>query len=82
MQCTGIARAARCAGVLIALVVTVLPASPAAAEAGEVSASARLLIPAAGWHGRPIRQPHRHAVPTASAERPPDGVGGRPGCIG
>ena len=82
MQCTGIARAARCAGVLIALVVTVLPASPAAADEGQVSASARLLIPAAGWHGRPIRQPHRHAVHTASAARPPQGWEAGPVALG
>jgi peptidoglycan hydrolase-like protein with peptidoglycan-binding domain len=69
MQYTGIAPAARWAGALIALVLTVAPAPPAAADPGPVSASARLLIPEAGWHGRPIRNPHHHAVPTASAER-------------
>jgi peptidoglycan hydrolase-like protein with peptidoglycan-binding domain len=71
MQCTGIAPAARWAGAMIALVLTVVPASPAAAETGPVSASsARLLIPAAGWHGRPIKNPHRHhAMPAASTER-------------
>jgi peptidoglycan hydrolase-like protein with peptidoglycan-binding domain len=73
MQCTGIAPAARCAGALIALVLLLVPASPAAAEKGQVSASERLLIASAGWHGRPIRHPHRHAVPTASADRPPRG---------
>jgi peptidoglycan hydrolase-like protein with peptidoglycan-binding domain len=70
MQCTGIAPAARCAGVLVALVLALVPASPAAAEKGQVSASERLLIASAGWHGRPIKNPHRHAVPTASADRP------------
>lgn len=73
MQCTGNAPAARCAGVLIALVLALVPASPAAAEKGQVSASERLLIASAGWHGRPIRDPHRHAVPAASADRPPRG---------
>jgi peptidoglycan hydrolase-like protein with peptidoglycan-binding domain len=69
MQCTGIAPAARWAGVLVALVLVVAPASPAAADPGPVSASsARLLIPEAGWHGRPIQNPHHHATPTASAE--------------
>ena len=69
MQCTGIAPAARWAGVIIALVITFVPASPAAADRGHVSASQRLLIASAGWHGRPIRHPHRHTVRTASAER-------------
>jgi peptidoglycan hydrolase-like protein with peptidoglycan-binding domain len=73
MQCTGIAPAARCAGVFIALVLTFVPASPAAAERGQVSASERLLIASAGWHGRPIRHPHHHAVPTASVDRRPSG---------
>jgi peptidoglycan hydrolase-like protein with peptidoglycan-binding domain len=82
MQCTGIAQAARCAGVLTTLVLIVMPAAPAAAEAGQVSASKRLLIAAAGWHGRPIRHPHRHAVPTASAERPPRGWEAGPVALG
>jgi peptidoglycan hydrolase-like protein with peptidoglycan-binding domain len=82
MQCTGIAPAARCAGALIALVLTFVPASPAAAETGMVSASERLLIPAAGWHGRPIRQPHHHAVPTASVERRPSGWEAGPVALG
>ena len=78
MQCTGIAPAARWAGVLVALVLTFVPASPAAAETGKASASARLLIPAAGWHGRPIRQPHRHHHPGVGRP-PPRRLGGRPG---
>jgi peptidoglycan hydrolase-like protein with peptidoglycan-binding domain len=82
MQCTGIAPAARCGGVLIALVLTFVPASPAAAERGRVSASERLLIPSAGWHGRPIRHPHRHTVPTASTERPPRGWDAGPVALG
>jgi peptidoglycan hydrolase-like protein with peptidoglycan-binding domain len=82
MQCTGIAPVARCAGVLIALVLTFVPASPAAAERGQVSASERLLIASAGWHGRPIRHPHRHAVLTASADRPPRGWDAGPVALG
>ena len=73
MQCTGIAPAVRWAGLVIAVVLTFVPASPAAAETGQVSASERLLIASAGWHGRPIRHPHRHTVRTASAERVPSG---------
>jgi Putative peptidoglycan binding domain/Resolvase, N terminal domain len=72
MQYTGIAPTARWAGIIIALVVAFLPASPAAAERGHVSAS-ELLIPSAGWHGRPIRHPHRHTVRTASTDRVPNG---------
>jgi hypothetical protein len=82
MQCTGIAPAARCAGVFIALVLTFVPASPAAAERGQVSASERLLIASAGWHGRPIRQPHRHTVRTASADRVPSGWAAGPVQLG
>ena len=82
MQCTGIAPAARCAGLFIALVFTFVPASPAAAERGEPGASARLLSPSAGWHGRPIRHPHRHPVPTASADRRPRGWDAGPVALG
>jgi peptidoglycan hydrolase-like protein with peptidoglycan-binding domain len=82
MQCTGIAQAARWVWVLIALVLTVAPAPPAAAERGQISASARLLIASAGWHGRPIREPHRHAVPTASADRRPGGWDAGPVALG
>jgi peptidoglycan hydrolase-like protein with peptidoglycan-binding domain len=73
MQCTGIAPTARWAGLIIALVVAFVPAPPAAAERGHVSASERLLIPSAGWHGRPIRDPHRHTARTVSSERVPSG---------
>ena len=73
MQCTGIAPGARWAGVLIALLITVVPASPAAAGEGRVGASERLLIASAGWHGRPIQDPHRHTVHTVSSRRVPRG---------
>lgn len=74
MQCTGIALAARCTRVLIiTLVLACVPASPAAAERGHVSASERLLTAFAGWHGRPIRHPHRHTVRMVSTDRVPSG---------
>jgi hypothetical protein len=71
MQCTRIAPAARIAGVLMTLGLVLVPATDATAAGRRASASERLLIPSAGWHGRPIRDPHRHqAVPTSYADRP------------
>jgi peptidoglycan hydrolase-like protein with peptidoglycan-binding domain len=77
MKCTGLAPAA-----LVALAIMLVPASPAAAVERQVSASERLLIASAGWHGRPIRDPHRHAVPTATADRPPRGWNAGPVQLG
>jgi hypothetical protein len=71
MQCTRVAPAGRVAGVLMALGFVLVPATNATADGRSASAEERLLIPSAGWHGRPIRDPHRHqAVPTSSADRP------------
>ena len=80
MQCTRIARAAWCAGVVLALVL-IVPAAPAAAETGQERA-ARFLIPSAGWHGRPIRQPRRRAATPVRAERPPRGWEAGPASLG
>ena len=84
MQCTRIAPAARIAGVLIALGLMLVPATNATADGRRASASEeRLLIPSAGWHGRSIRDPHRHeAVLTSSADRPPRGWSAGPVSMG
>jgi Putative peptidoglycan binding domain/Resolvase, N terminal domain len=83
MQCTRIAPAARIAGVLIALGLLLVPATDATADDRGASASERLLIPSAGWQGRPIRDPHRHqAVPTSSADRPLRGWSAGPVSLG
>jgi hypothetical protein len=84
MQCTRIAPAARITGVLIALGLMLVPATSATADGRRVSASEeRLLIPSAGWHGRSIRDPHRHeAVLTSSADRPPRGWSAGPVSMG
>jgi peptidoglycan hydrolase-like protein with peptidoglycan-binding domain len=82
MKFTGIAPAARWGGALIALALTLIPASPAVAETRLVSASQQLLIPAAGWHGRPIQHPHRHTVRTASADDRPAGWQAGPVALG
>ena len=81
MLCTRTARAAWCAGVLIALAL-IVPAAPAAAGTGQDRAEARLLIPSAGWHGRPIRQPRSDAVNVLAATRPPSGWEAGPASLG
>ena len=81
MQCTHRVYAAWCAGAVLALAL-IAPAAPAAAEAGKERARDALLIPSAGWHGRPIRQPLRDAVPTAAANRPPRGWEAGPASLG
>jgi peptidoglycan hydrolase-like protein with peptidoglycan-binding domain len=80
MQCTGIAPAAWRAGLIIGLLLLLFPASPAAAESGEVSASSVVLIPSAGWHGRAIRDPQPAKV--AVADRPPRGWAAGPVGLG
>jgi peptidoglycan hydrolase-like protein with peptidoglycan-binding domain len=83
MQCTRIAPAARIAGVLMALVLVLVPATNATADGRRASASERLLIPSAGWQGRPIRDPHRHeAVPASYADRPLRGWSAGPVSMG
>jgi hypothetical protein len=80
MQCTQTARAAWCAGVLLALVLTV-PVAPAAAQTG-TQERASLLIPSAGWHGRPIQQPRSAPAVRVRAERPPRGWEAGPASLG
>jgi len=82
MQSTGIAPAVRRVGVMLTLAVCLLPAAPAAAAPGEASASARLLIPSAGWHGRPVRDPQPGARTTPAAARPPRGWEAGPVALG
>lgn len=81
MQCTQAARAAWCAGVLIALALTV-PTAPAAAQTGRDRADERILIPSAGWHGRPIRNPLRDAARADLPTRPPRGWEAGPAALG
>jgi peptidoglycan hydrolase-like protein with peptidoglycan-binding domain len=83
MQCTRIAPAARIAAVLIALGFLLVPASNATADGRRASASERLLIPSAGWHGRSIQRPHRHTtVPASSADSPLSGWSAGPVSMG
>jgi peptidoglycan hydrolase-like protein with peptidoglycan-binding domain len=57
------ASAAQGVGALIlALALTLLSATSAAANGQHAGASKRLLVPSAGWHGRPIEEPHRHEL--------------------
>lgn len=81
MQCTRRARAAWCAGAVLVLAL-IAPAAPAAAETGKERANERLLIPSAGWHGRPIRQPLRDAVRRPAADRSPRGWEAGPASLG
>jgi peptidoglycan hydrolase-like protein with peptidoglycan-binding domain len=81
MQSTRSVRAAWCAGAVLALVLTIT-APPAAAETGQERADQRLLIPSAGWHGRPIRQPLRDRPTTVGADRPPRGWEAGPATLG
>jgi hypothetical protein len=80
MQCTRTARAGWCAGVVLTLVLT-MPGAPAAAEMGR-GERASLLIPSAGWHGRPIQQPRPAPVVPVRAERPPRGWEAGPASLG
>ncbi len=81
MQCTRSARAAWWAGAVLALAL-IIPAPPAAAETGKGRANERLLIPSAGWHGRPIRQPLRDRPTRVGADRPPRGWEAGPASLG
>ena len=70
MLCIRLALLARIAGAApaLALVVALVPAT--AARADHASAEA-LLLPAAGWQGRPIQRPHHHdSTAVAAAARP------------
>jgi hypothetical protein len=74
MQRTPLARAAWCAGVVLALALAT-PVAPAAAEPG-------FLIPSAGWHGRPIQQPRPAPATPDRAQRPPRGWEAGPAALG
>jgi hypothetical protein len=80
MQCTQTVRAAWCAGVVLALVL-IMPVAPAAAKTGKEE-RASLLIPSAGWHGRPIQQPRSAPAVRVRAERPPRGWEAGPASLG
>ena len=81
MQCTRRVHAAWCAGAVLALAL-IAPAAPAAAETGRERARDALLIPSAGWHGRPIRQPIQDAAPASAPDRPPRGWEAGPASLG
>jgi len=82
MQCSRIAPVAVIAGIVMVLALTLAPA-PAASHGREAGATERLLIPSASWHGRPIRDAHRHdAVRTSSTARRPAGWSAGPVAMG
>lgn len=82
MQCSRIASVVVIAGIVTVLGLTLAPAAAAAKSRG-ASATERLLIPSASWHGRPIRDAHRHdAVPTSSKARRLDGWSAGPVAMG
>jgi peptidoglycan hydrolase-like protein with peptidoglycan-binding domain len=70
MQYRSVAVVARSAGlVLVACVLALIGVEPAAA-ADSPARAAELFISSASWHGRAIREPHRHdAVRTSVAQR-------------
>jgi hypothetical protein len=70
MQCNCIALAARLAGTLLAALALTLMAAATAPASGSLERADRILIPSAGWNGRPIQEPHHHdVVPTSVADR-------------
>ena len=70
MQCNCIALAARLAGTLLAALALTLMAAGTAPASGSPERADRILIPSAGWNGRPIQEPHNHdVVPTSVADR-------------
>ena len=77
MQRTRVATATRGAWAALAvLAFTLVPAAKAPAADGQ----SRILIPAAGWHGRPIQQPHNHT--TLTLNRRPTGWSAGPVRLG
>ncbi len=77
MQRTRVATATRGAWAALAvLAFTLVPAAKAPAADGQ----SRILIPAAGWHGRPIQQPHNHT--TLTVNRRPTGWSAGPVRLG
>lgn len=73
MERLRVARAAWSAlAFLLALGLVLVPAPAAPAAVRQETSADRLLLDAAGWHGRAIAQPHGHeAVRTSSASTPP-----------
>ena len=68
---------------MAALVMALVPVAPAAAHGSHAGANDALLISSAGWHGRPIQNPHRHeAVRSAAAEAPARGWSAGPVAFG
>jgi peptidoglycan hydrolase-like protein with peptidoglycan-binding domain len=72
MRGTRFALAARTAGILlIGLALTLPAARHAHASTASEAAAGHILLPSAGWNGRPIEAPHRHeTVRTAAADAP------------
>ena len=56
---------------LAALGMALVPAVPASAHGVAIPPPHRLLIPSAGWHGRPIKNPHQHKTIRTSAAATP-----------
>jgi peptidoglycan hydrolase-like protein with peptidoglycan-binding domain len=83
MQCNRVALAARSAGILVlAVLLALVPVASAPASDAHERAK-QILIPSAGWDGRPIVQPHRHdVVRTSSLDRPLPGWAAGPVAFG
>src|SRR5215218_5185062 len=79
------ALAPRTAGVLLAALMWTFATQPdaGASTAPQESALDRILLPSAGWKGRPIEAPHRHEdEPTATAGTPLRGWAAGPVTLG
>lgn len=83
MQCNRVALAARIASTLLVALALTLMAAGTAPASGSPERADRILIPSAGWNGRPIQEPHHHdVVPTSVADRPLRGWSAGPVAFG
>ena len=59
--------------VLLALGLILVPATAAPAAPRQAASADRLLLDAAGWHGRAVQRPHDHTAVRTSSASPPSG---------
>jgi len=70
MLCNRAALAARTTAAVLVATALAFSWAQAAAASGPAANAGRMLIPSAGWDGRPIQEPHRHeGVRTSSTDR-------------